>query len=63
MEDIRKIVEGYLKEGNWHIGDGVDNCSGWDEDGMEDEREELISTIREIIEDIRIEHIEEENRQ
>jgi len=47
---VRKVIEEYLKNGNWHIGDGADDCSGHDDEGMEKEREEIIKKL-EVLED------------
>jgi len=35
MGHWRERIKGWVREYNWHIGDGVDDCSGHDEKTME----------------------------
>lgn len=35
----------FLQDEGWHIGDGVDDCAGWDEDEMKDSAESIRSFI------------------
>jgi hypothetical protein len=41
----KEELKEFLVEWGWHISDGIDDCSGWDEVGMDASVDELLEIL------------------
>jgi len=50
MKDIERIIKEEIDENGWHISDGVDGCSGEDEEEQVESKKRLVKAIEQYVE-------------